>query len=324
MDPYLPIYMLAILLAFVITLISEKILIPKLARLGGQPIYTEGPEWHKSKKGTPTMGGIAFLISAGLTVIPGGILMIYNGHKDDGIALLIGAVYCVLNGAVGIFDDLKKLKRKKNLGLKPYQKLLLQFAITATMLVARFLLIEDHGTSVLGIDLKALYYPLSAIIAVGIINFVNLTDGIDGLCSGVAFTVAITMLISSYSVCYSSALLCASTVGITMGFLVFNSHPARVFMGDTGSLFLGAVAVSTVIADAQSLKNLPLLGVYIIEGLSVIIQVVCYKLTHKRVFKMAPFHHHLEKCGWSENRICIVAIMLTMLLSLPVYAFYLL
>lgn len=324
-DPYIYLYAIAFLLSLGLTVIVEKAMIPKLKALGGQPIYEGGPSWHSKKSGTPTMGGLGFVTVMVLALTPAGILFIQRGRNDEGIALLLCLGFALLNSLVGIIDDGKKLKRRQNEGLKPYQKLILQTVFASLFLLLRALLLDDSGIglNIFGIKLGAFYYPLAVLILVGITNFANLTDGIDGLASGVAIGIGISFFYISYSLSYSTTMICSSLIGAILGFLIFNIHPAKIFMGDTGSLFLGALAIGMGFTLESPAVLLPSYGVYIAEGLSVILQVGFYKLTKRRIFKMAPLHHHLEKCGWSENRICIVAIVLTVLTSIPAYAFYL-
>ena len=172
-----------------------------------------------------------------------------------------------------------------------------------------------------GIELGALSLPVMIIIFVGIINFANLTDGIDGLASCVAFSIGLSLFYISAQRTYASAIIATVLMGSAVGFLIFNLHPAKIFMGDTGSLFLGALVVSGSLFFDNPLLILPAGGVYIIEGLSVILQVLYCKATKKRLFKMAPLHHHLERSGLSENTICIIAIIATLILSIPTFIF---
>ena len=154
-------------------------------------------------------------------------------------------------------------------------------------------------------------------------NSTNLTDGIDGLSSSVAFGIGVSLFYISAALSPETSVIASIIIGATVGFLVFNIHPAKIFMGDTGSLFLGAIVTACAFNLGNPLLIIFIAGVYVIEGFSVVLQVSYYKLTHKRIFKMAPLHHHLEKCGWSENKICIAGILLTFILSLPAYIFYL-
>jgi len=304
----------------------EKCLIPALRKKAQQPIYEEGPKWHEKKSGTPTLGGIAFLCAMLISFLISIPLLIRVKGIDSFLSLLIILLYAFSNALVGIFDDLAKLHKHKNQGLTPLQKLILQLVLAILFLYFRNLLIGDSTSlsfSFGEVDLGFWYYVISTIILLGITNCANLTDGIDGLATSVAFSVAISMLYISASLFEDVAITCASMIGVTLGFLIFNLHPAKIFMGDTGSLFFGALVGSCAIALGNPLIAVLVGGVYVIEGISVILQVIFYKLTKKRIFKMAPLHHHLEQCGWSENRICIVAILLTFIFSIPAYIFYL-
>ncbi len=325
-DNKFPLYVVAFIISLAITVVIGKIIIPILKARAEQPIYEGGPQWHISKAGTPTMGGLSFLLSVStLTLIASAILFIED-KTEQGLSLISASIYAILNSVVGIIDDATKLKNKENAGLKPKEKLILQFLITVLFLAARYVLIDD--ASVLSfsfgkIDIGIWYYPITAIILVGITNFANLTDGIDGLASGVALTISVSLFYISCALSDEISYVSASLIGAMAGFLIFNLHPAKIFMGDTGSLYLGALLAACAVTLNNPLIILFLGAVYVIEGLSVTLQVLVYKLTKKRVFKMAPIHHHLEKCGWSENRICIVAIIVTLIASIPIYAFYL-
>ncbi len=325
-DENFPLYALTFALTFVLTVVCERLFIPKLSVAAKQPIYAEGPKWHMSKSGTPTMGGLAFLLAISISLCASALFMWLNGERDSAISLLLCLGYAALNSLIGIIDDSKKLKRKQNAGLSPREKLVLQ-----TLLAVIFLLLRDalltkarlisfsFGTY----DIGWLYLPMGLIILLGITNCANLTDGIDGLASGVGFAVGISLFYISCALCREVSFISASIIGATTGFLVFNLHPAKIFMGDTGSLFLGALGAASAFALGNPLVILFIGGVYCLEGISVILQVIFFKLTRRRIFKMAPLHHHLEKCGWSENRICIVAIIVTFILSIPAFAFYL-
>ena len=312
-------YIILALVAFVATVFIIKSLIPKLRSIAKQPIYDEGPSWHLKKIGTPTMGGIGFIIPFSIIMLVVSVLDLMRGNIEIGTSLIITLVFCTLNSLVGIIDDITKLKRNKNGGLSPKQKLFLQGLIAAVFLFLRKIYLAD-GTEVhfgnYMIDFKWTYYPLAMIFLLGIINCANLTDGIDGLASSTSFAISVVTFFLSLTRAQDALTVSSLTIGIVLGFLIFNINPAKIFMGDTGSLFLGAVAASY----AFSLKSLPafilICGVYVIEGLSVIIQVIVYKSTKKRIFKMAPLHHHLEKCGFDENKICLWAMLITFALSI--------
>ena len=299
------------------TLLIEKNLIPKLNSKANQPIYKEGPSWHLSKQGTPTMGGLAFLISITLCLICVSIFMLNSQNETIGISLIISLIFCLGNAIVGIVDDFTKLKRKENAGLTPFQKLLYQSVFAVLFLMARRYFLSDTTAiefPFIRIDLGLLYYPLAMIILLGIINCANLTDGIDGLASSVAISIGgVFLLIGGMNT--EIAALSAALIGGSVGFLLFNAHPAKIFMGDTGSLFLGSLTVCLAFSMGNPLIILFIGGVYVIEGISVVLQIAIYKATKKRLFKMAPLHHHLEKCGMEESRICALAIFLTFILS---------
>lgn len=265
-----------------------------------QFIREEGPQSHLSKAGTPTMGGIA--ICAALLMITIGA----GGLKADALVML--AVTFAF-AALGFFDDYIKVAKKHNLGLRAWQKLVLQilFAGALAVYMANF---SGYGTDVWipfidkYIDFGALYIPFVIFVVVAMTNAVNLTDGLDGLSSGVTALVAFFFGIVAIEFGHESPLVfCAALCGACLGFLIFNKYPAKLFMGDTGSMALGgALAAAAIIMKVEFL--LPIAGlIYVAEALSVIIQVICFKLTGKRVFKMAPIHHHFEMCGMKEKHV---------------------
>ncbi len=325
-DNNFPIYLITFILTFIITVSVSRIIIPILKKKAEQPIYTDGPKWHISKSGTPTMGGLAFLISVSIILSLAILFLFLSKNEYQAISLSLCLSYAVLNSAIGIIDDKVKLKRKENAGLTPSEKLILQFLAACLFLVLRYILL-DSGTAISfsfgNIDLKYFYYPISVIILLGITNCANLTDGIDGLASGVAFATGLSLFYISCSLFSDVCFISAAVIGAVSGFLIFNIHPAKVFMGDTGSLFLGSLLAASSFALENPFVIVCAGAVYVLEGISVIIQVIVFKLTGRRVFKMAPLHHHLERCGWSENRICICAILFTLLASIPAYIFYL-
>ena len=317
-DKHTFLYVIVFLVTLTLTILVGRIIIPYLKKRAEQPIYEEGPSWHMSKSGTPTMGGLSFLISITFSLLLSSLYKYIEGDAKGALSILICATYALINSSIGIVDDLTKLRHKKNAGLTPRAKLVLQFIASVLFLIARVIFIGDETTfslpfSSFGMD--ALYYPIAMIILVGITNCANLTDGVDGLASSVAFAIGISSFYISYqrydTVCLISAALSAAAIG----FLVFNAHPAKVFMGDTGSLFLGSLVATMAFEIGNPLLAVTSGGVYVIEGLSVIAQVMVFKTCKKRLFKMAPIHHHLEKCGWDENKICIFAIILTLLFA---------
>lgn len=326
LDKYFPFYAIAFFIALVLTVLIERAAIPRLKRRAEQPIYAEGPSWHEKKKGTPTMGGLAFLFAVSFALLFSYIFLLKTGNRQAATSLLLSLGFAVLNSLIGIIDDMTKLRKKENAGLTPKEKLFFQLLIAVLFLVGRNYLIENptHLTFSFGyLDLGFWYYPLTLITLLGIVNCANLTDGIDGLAGSVAFGVGISLFYISSALSYEVSFISATVIGASLGFLVFNLHPAKVFMGDTGSLFFGAVAAASAVSLGNPFLIIAIGGIYVIEGVSVILQVGYFKLTKKRIFRMAPIHHHFEKLGWTENRICIVAILLTFLLSIPAYMLYL-
>lgn len=311
-------YLLIFLTTLLLTALLETRIIPIFRRSAKQPIYTEGPSWHLKKSGTPTMGGVGFMIPITVVGLFAAASHYTSGRGDESIALLLALAFSLANGLIGVLDDMTKLKRKENGGLKPKEKLFLQAAAVILFLFARKAIGgADESFFILGksFDLGLAYYPLTAFILLGVINCANLTDGIDGLAASVAFSSSIALFYASYLSQSGVAVITAALLGATVGFLIFNIHPAKIFMGDTGSLFLGALVASSALSVGGPVGMLGYSGIYVIEGFSVVIQVIFFKLTGKRIFKMAPIHHHLEKSGWSENKICVVAILLSLLFS---------
>ncbi len=313
-------------LVYLLTVVSLRILIPKLRSMKmGQKILDIGPRWHKSKEGTPTMGGIGFVIPV-ITVSVGAMLyMHFTNMSSSVIPLLLTLLLASANCVIGVIDDLTKFKKQQNEGLTAPQKFALQLAMAGGFL-ALMKLYGTIDTSVtvpfteIEIELGWFYYFFALIFITGIINSVNLTDGIDGLASSVTLVVAVFFSVLAFTFAgVEFAVLSAAMIGATLGFLMYNFYPARVFMGDTGSLFLGGL-----VAGAAFMINEPLVVaiagiIYICEAMSDIIQVGVYKLTHKRVFKMAPIHHHFEKCGWSEIKVVVVFSLVTALFCVIAY-----
>lgn len=325
-DKLFPLYIAVFFFTLLITALIEKRIIPRLSRRAKQPIYTEGPHWHIKKSGTPTMGGLAFVISISLVLIlASGACIFWLSHKSA-LAIILSLIYAVLNSAIGIADDLKKLKKKENAGLTPRQKLFFQLLLAILFILSRKTFL-DGGTDILfafgRISLGFWYYPITVILLLGIVNCANLTDGIDGLASSVTFSIGVSLFYVSFALNRETAIISSALIGASVGFLIFNLHPAKVFMGDTGSLFFGAVIASCALTLNNPLLVTLICGVFVLEGISDVLQVSYFKMTRKRIFKMAPLHHHLEKCGWSENKICIAAILATFVFSIPAYALYL-
>ena len=297
--------------AFVIAALSGYWLIPALRKLHfGQSILEIGPNWHKNKEGTPTMGGIMFVIGI-LAASCLAFLFLADAPVTEKIKYGSGLVMALGYGLLGFIDDYTKIARKQNEGLTAKQKLIGQVLLAIMFLVGLHISGTLSTTLVIPflgqIDIGFLYYPLAVFIIVGASNAVNLTDGIDGLCSSVTFVCACGFIVMA-AILQNTGMgfMAAALAGGCAGYFLWNCHPARVFMGDTGSLFLGGM----VCALAFGL-NIPMILlfagiVYVLETLSDIIQIGSYKLRKKRVFKMAPIHHHFEMSGWSEWKIVIV------------------
>lgn len=302
-------------LAFVIAALIAPGIIRKLRELKfGQKILEDGPTWHKSKQNTPTMGGVIFIIAMTLAVLTTLPAMAAAGDWRPLVMLGLSLVF----GFIGLVDDWTKIKKKRNQGLTPMQKLLLQIAAAALFLV--IMRVEGYLSAELYIPFAGVtlhlpwlvYLLFSVVVIVGADNAVNLTDGIDGLCSSVTAVVAVFFSLMFLREGNLASAFSLSLAGGLVGFFLYNKHPARTFMGDTGSLFLGGAVCAMAFAYDMPLILVTVGLVYIVEALSVILQVGYFKLTHgKRLFKMAPIHHHFEMCGWSEWRIVITAILLT-------------
>lgn len=314
---YSVIYIAALVLTFLITVLVSRKLIPALkSRKMGQKILEIGPRWHKSKEGTPTMGGLAFIIACVIVTAAASAYLIINGSFREAAPLIFTVLYSLCGGLIGLIDDSAKLRHHQNEGLTPPQKFLLQLVAAAFYIVAMTLycgmttVLHIPFTSV-SIDLGFFYYVIAIILLSGISNAVNLTDGIDGLCSSVTLVIGAFFSLAAFfafgAVDRSLAVLGALTVGSAAGFLVYNFYPARVFMGDTGSLFFGGLVAGCAFVINEPLIIVVCGIIYIIETASVILQVGYFKLTHgKRLFKMAPIHHHFEQCGWTELKIVLV------------------
>ena len=313
---------------FVITVILERLIIPILkSHKVGQQILEIGPRWHKDKAGTPTMGGICFIMAilAVMTVVS--IISATKGGANELIPLALALGLATLNGMIGFFDDYTKLIKKQNEGFSAKQKILLQSLVAIVYLVA-MALTDNINTSLhipftsVSLELGIFYYVFAFILIIGFVNSVNLTDGIDGLASSVTLVVGIFFSVVAFTTDHRIlALIGAGIIGATAGFLMYNFYPARVFMGDTGSLFLGGLVVgATFVIDEPMI--IFLVGViYLAEALSDIIQVGVFKLSgrKKRVFKMAPIHHHFEQCGWSEIKVVAVFSLVTLIFCIVAY-----
>lgn len=318
---------LAALLSFGITAVIGKWMVPFLHKINfGQTIREVGPKWHRKKNGTPTMGGFMFIIGITVTIVIC-VPLYYTVTKQDSLAMLMrtkifgGLLMAIGFGAVGFFDDYIKVVKKRNLGLNVRQKLVLQFLIAAAYLYSLYL---AGGSSVTlipfwgSVNLGIWYWIIAFLGIVGIVNAVNFTDGIDGLNATVTFFVCLFfMLLSGMMGVNGLSIFASASAGGCLGFLIWNFNPAKVFMGDTGSLFLGGIVCALGFGLNMPILILLLGIVYICEILSVVLQVSYFKATHgKRLFKMSPIHHHFELCGWSEIKICRVFALVTVLFGI--------
>lgn len=314
---------IGLVLALVLSLVLGRIAIPMLRRLKfGQEIREEGPAWHAAKSGTPTMGGVIFIIAIVISVVAAvAVGRMLNAPLGNLVDLMLVVLLSLAFGAIGFIDDYIKVVKKRNLGLTAAQKFSLQF-VAALIFAAWVAVGSGLGTTIelpftdRIIDLGWLYIPFIIVVMLAAVNSVNLTDGLDGLATSVTLVVTAFYLVTS--VLFKNpamALFAAVLIGALAGFLFYNWKPAKVFMGDTGSLFLGGAVCGLAIMLKQPITLIIVGFVYVMETLSVIMQVTSYKLTRKRIFKMSPIHHHFEMCGWSEVKIVCVFTAVTAALS---------
>lgn len=312
-----------VIIGFIITLILGPLIIPFLKRLKvGQTVRDDGPQSHLSKSGTPTIGGIIIIASVLITSLTSGII-----NQD----LLVALAAMTGFGLIGFLDDFIKVVLKRSMGLRAWQKFALQVIIAVLLAVyqssvsvvgTKVIIPFIQGSLTIGkftipqyLDLGVYYTPFIAFVMVATVNGVNLTDGLDGLAAGVTLIIAATFSLLAAKWGYTSlAIFAAALTGACLGFLKFNSHPAKVFMGDTGSLALGG-AIATIAILMNVSLIIPIVGgIYFAETLSVILQVASFKLTGKRIFKMAPLHHHFELKGWPETKVVLVFWLTTVVL----------
>ncbi len=303
---------ITIIAAFLIAVLIAPLFIPVLRRLKfGQSIREEGPKSHQKKAGTPTMGGTIIILALVFTV-----LKFANANMQIFFLLLVSLGY----GLIGFLDDFIKISKKRNLGLTAKQKFAGQIALA---IGAYYLLLQmGHDTSLhlpgtpWNIELGWLYFPFLVFLLVGTTNAVNITDGLDGLLAGTgAIAFGAYAIIAWMSSDPDTAIFSAAVVGALLGFLVFNAHPARVFMGDTGSLFLGGALAGIAIMTKTELLLAVIGGVFVVETLSVIMQVISFKTRGKRIFRMSPLHHHFELTGWSEWRVVVTFWLVAMVFA---------
>ena len=318
MDSILIKTLAAVILGFVISAVLGKYLVPALRRWkAGQAIKEDGPTWHMSKQGTPTMGGLMFIAAVAIVVLVLNGPAILSGDLTSVFVLLFALVF----GLIGFIDDYAKIKKKENTGLSASQKFLLQLAAAILFIV----LLRNSGilspnlyVPFFGVEWKlpwVVYMIFAALVITGTVNAVNITDGVDGLSSSVTLPVC-AFFAASFGYAYlhwdrpgsaGMTVFAAALFGGLVGFLVYNFYPAKVFMGDTGSLFLGGAVCGMAFALDLPLILILVGIIYIVETLSDIIQIVYFKATHgKRIFRMAPLHHHQEMGGWSEKKVVFV------------------
>lgn len=315
---------LAVIIAFAVSIILCPIVIPMLKKMKfGQYIREEGPKSHQEKSGTPTMGGMIILASVIVTSI---VFMIVNKNLEIAPILFV-TVGC---GLVGFADDYIKVVKKRNLGLTEIQKLIAQFVIAAVFCIY-MIFFSDAGTNVIipftnGYEVTMpvwLFIPFVFIALIGTVNGANFTDGLDGLATGV--TIVISVFLTVVSIGTGVEPISAAFVGALMGFFLYNVYPARVFMGDTGSLALGGYVAATAFVLKMPIFIVIIAFIYLIEVISVILQVGYFKLTKKkfgegrRIFKMAPLHHHYQESGYSETQVVAAFAIVTAVLCLVGY-----
>ncbi len=298
---------------FATWLILRKLIPVLKSRKIGQKIYDIGPRWHKGKEGTPIMGGLGFIISSVIAFAALFAVYVYYGRAEELYSAALTLIMALLNALIGFFDDYTKLIKKQNQGFKAWQKFLLQLIVAAAYIWAMSAC-GFMNTALyipyfeITLELGVAYYLFAVFILTGMVNAVNLTDGIDGLSSSVSAVVAVFFSVCAFHLARPElAVLPATVVGGTVGFLMYNFYPAKIFMGDTGSLYLGGMVVGMAFMLGNPLIIVVAGIIYIVEVLSDILQVGYFKISHgKRIFKMAPIHHHFEKCGWSEVKIVLV------------------
>ena len=316
---------LAAIISFAVTGIIGKWFIPYLRKIKyGQNIIEEyGPTWHKTKQGTPTMGGFMFIIGTVVALIVAFVVFALSYSPEFPelktqmlVKVAITIFMALAFGFLGFVDDYIKVVKKRNMGLTSKQKFVMQLVIGTLYLAGMYIIdyLYDNVSTAMQIpfvniefDLGLFYYPFALFIIVGFVNAVNLTDGIDGLASSVTLVAAVgLMTISTLLSRGDSAIISASLAGGTLGFLIWNFYPAKVFMGDTGSMFLGGMVVGICFLINKPLLLILVGIIYLVETLSVMMQVTSYKLTKKRIFKMTPIHHHFEMSGYSEIKIVLL------------------
>lgn len=306
---------ITVLMSYILVMVMGPFLIPVLHKMKfGQTVRDDGPQSHLKKNGTPTMGGVMFMVAiTAVTLLRAGI----NAN-------VLMALLCMLGfGLIGLMDDLVKIKMTRSLGLTAKQKILLQVILAFAVSYYQYKVVGDGSQFIVPfvqaeINIGIAYIPFMMIVVLGAVNAVNLTDGLDGLASGITAIVALFFTIFAFIVVQNVEIsqFAAATLGACIGFMWFNVNPAKVFMGDTGSMALGG-AVTAFALFTNSALLIPIVGgIYFAEALSVIIQVLYFKKTRKRVFKMAPLHHHYEQCGWPETKVVFIFWLVAALLAI--------
>lgn len=310
-----------LLLSFAITIVLGFIIVPILKKLKvGQIERDDGPESHLKKQGTPTMGGIIMIVAIIIATVGACIFFLVTNNQELIKRVIPLLIITIAFGMIGFIDDFKKLVLKNTDGLKPKYKmlgLLIVAVIYVLFLVYGFKLGTDTYIPIFKIYINipiVLYIPLAVIVILATTNAINLTDGVDGLASSVSCLIITCLTVIGISnQMYEVSIFGSIVIGATLGFLIFNLHPAKVFMGDTGSLMLGGVISSIALYLKMPLLLVLIAIIPVLEALSDIIQVMYYKKTGKRVFKMAPLHHHFELSGWKENKIVVVFSLITLI-----------
>ncbi len=313
---------IAAAVSFVVTGILGFVVIPYLRKLKfGQTILDIGPKWHKEKQGTPTMGGVmivaGFLFGLaaafGFSALKGTAFINEQKSEFNFVFFIAGIIMALLMGLIGFMDDYIKVVKKRNLGLTAKQKTFLQLLVSAGYLLTLYFAgmqttnIPFVGDVNIVSGFGLVFWPIALVFIYGFTNAVNLTDGIDGLASSVTLVVSCAfMMASTLLTKISFGVASAALAGACVGFICWNAKPAKVFMGDTGSMFLGGMVVALSFGISRPILLILMGCMYLAEALSDIIQVAYYKKTKKRIFKMAPLHHHFEMCGWSEQKIVFV------------------
>lgn len=305
---------LTAIITFVLVMVMGPVLIPFLHKFKfGQTVRDDGPQSHLKKNGTPTMGGVMMMLA----------ILIATLIRADLSTEIFMALLCMLGfGMVGFIDDFVKIKMTRSLGLTAKQKIVLQVILALVISIYKYKAIGSGIQFIVpfsqaGINIGIAYVPVMLVVILGTVNAVNLTDGLDGLASGITAIVSTFFMVFALMIANNMGMsqMAAATLGACIGFMWFNVNPAKVFMGDTGSMALGG-AITAFAIFTNSVLIIPIVGgIYFAEALSVIIQVLYFKKTKKRIFKMAPLHHHYEQCGWPETKVVFIFWIVSIVLA---------